>query len=159
MKIIFLDVDGVLNWHDFLIKSQSCFVVDPACVRRVNVIAARTGAQICISSTWRLFFDETQKILKSAGLNVPIVGRTADLPDHGRGVEIREWMNPSELSLGSGARKPSEPFEIESFVIIDDCDFGGELTKRHLVRTSMKDGLQDHHVDLAVEILNSRRVG
>ncbi len=155
MKIIFLDVDGVLNHAECFRNVDTNRVVDPACVRRVNTIHARTGAQICISSTWR-FWSRTPEFLTENGLLVPIVGKTPELWSKPRGVEIREWMNPTMDFDDRDHPLVKPPFDIESFVIIDDdTDFDVELTRR-LVRTSAKDGLQDRHVDHAVAILNGR---
>jgi hypothetical protein len=47
---------------------------------------------------------------------------------------------------------------VESFVILDD-DADMEHLLPRLVQTSMDDGLQDRHVEKAVEILNRSRNG
>lgn len=156
MKIIFLDVDGVLNHHECFRNADTCRVVDRACIERVNAIHARTGAQVCLSSTWRMW-SESFQFLKDHGLTVPIVDKTPTLRNRTRGDEIREWMNPTLVEDQMGRLLEKPPFEIESFVIIDDdTDFDAELTEKHLVRTSAEDGLQDHHVDLAVGILDRK---
>lgn len=143
MKIIFLDIDGVLNHKAIFTEFQRVVdVVDPECVRRLNTIHARTGAVICVSSTWRHRMANTERVLKAAGLKVPIIGKTPDLMSEPRGAEIRKWL---------------EEKVVESFVIIDDdTDFDAELTKS-FVKTSMEDGgLLDHHVEAAVSILGAK---
>lgn len=55
MKVIFLDVDGVLNHSGCPEWEQGDHrVLDPECVRRVREVCDRTGARIVVSSTWRL---------------------------------------------------------------------------------------------------------
>ena len=75
MKYLFLDIDGVLNHEDWYNSQHnnpdakpfpySCF--DPACVERVNEILEVTGAQLVISSSWRLD-KELWLTLNSIGL-------------------------------------------------------------------------------------------
>jgi hypothetical protein len=50
--IIFLDIDGVLNGHDFDAGAQSC-TIRPECVREFNRVLAGTGAVCVLSSAWR----------------------------------------------------------------------------------------------------------
>lgn len=64
MKIIFLDIDGVLNHEDFYRErfekryddgaiEHPYSEIDPKTVQRLNKIIEETGANIVISSTWR----------------------------------------------------------------------------------------------------------
>ena len=64
MKVIFLDIDGVLNTHESATTLRESFVergadlmgfnrFDKNCVARVNRITDETGAKIVISSSWR----------------------------------------------------------------------------------------------------------
>src|SRR5260370_6892656 len=56
MKIIFLDVDGVLNhsgtegWK----TTKDAFVLDDECLKQLSRILISTDAKIVLSSTWRL---------------------------------------------------------------------------------------------------------
>jgi hypothetical protein len=51
-KILFLDMDGVLNAHEWLGEAGSCDVRHD-CVLRLNRILHETGAAIVLSSAWR----------------------------------------------------------------------------------------------------------
>ena len=61
MKIIFLDIDGVLCTAKSVgllktnIDGRLAKQFDPDCVVRLNHITDATGAQIVISSSWRLY--------------------------------------------------------------------------------------------------------
>ena len=90
MKLIFLDIDGVLNSHDYFLKRYSETgkmqggirpeSIDPDALRRLERILEETDAKIIVSSTWRLgqTVEQLQDLLESAGFLYPetIVGRT-----------------------------------------------------------------------------------
>lgn len=55
-KIIFLDIDGVLNSADHLDHTKHCngySDISPKKVKLLKKIVDRTGAEIVLSSTWR----------------------------------------------------------------------------------------------------------
>jgi len=141
MKIIFLDIDGVLNDAPTILEKENDL---PAknhleCLKQ---IVDATGAQIVLSSTWRLF-PQSRNDVKNALRNVGLefVDRTKEL--HDRDKEIREWLS----------RHP----EVESYVILDDeNEFSNELAK-HQVLTTFYEGLLPKHVPLAIDILNNSR--
>lgn len=153
MKVLFLDIDGVLNSHDFWKRCKELGVVpddkvDPLAVERLNRLTDETGAKIVVSSTWRLPYVWSKKLysligrLQKLGITGEIVGMT---PDHckayGRGGEIQDWMDNCQT-------------QIDSFVILDDDDNDMDHLMDYLVQTKMTDGLQDHHVETAIQILN-----
>ena len=71
-KLIFLDIDGVLNskdWSDYVHSNrdrQLTDVVDPNAVKRICNICEKTDARIIISSSWRTFDYNTtiQNLIK-----------------------------------------------------------------------------------------------
>lgn len=162
MKVIFLDVDGVLTHrltvgrgrentrvHRFL--SQ----LDADCVERLMEIVSRTGAKIVVSSTWRLhphsmgalhamarrarkrrlIYDKTGVCdIKRAGFHVPA-----------RGIEISQWIEQHESVRGP----------LESYVVIDDGHVEGHPMV--LVKNGFDcGGLRDHHVQEAINILGEK---
>ena len=55
-KIIFLDIDGVLNSIDYFEHTKHCkgySEINPKKVKLLKEIVDRTGAEIVLSSTWR----------------------------------------------------------------------------------------------------------
>ena len=142
MKIIFLDFDGVLNFSGFLEERENIHAIDPVCVHRLNRIIDATDAQVVVSSTWRIFFNNQQlrEILRDAGFKGQLIDTTIDLGGH-RGDEIRHWLNNH---LG-----------VTSFVILDDNDDGiSDHFKDQWVETSFVTGLLKVHVEKAINILN-----
>ncbi len=113
-KLLFLDIDGVLNSADWYARQRNGFGdlahFDPTLVRRVDEVAGRTGAAVVISSAWRLShpFDELRTLLRRAGLvRAPIIGETPEieggiLDGLVRAVEILHWRGPSRRSSRAG---------------------------------------------------------
>ena len=60
MKIIFLDIDGVLNQTG----NAASLPFDPNCVMYLNHVIKETGAHIVISSAWRYQILEGHMTLK-----------------------------------------------------------------------------------------------
>src|ERR1051326_2073440 len=112
MKVIFLDIDGVLVTRRSLglprIKyggmSSSQFEV--SAVWALNRLLEGTGACIVVSSTWRLW-PSVAGYLAHQGVRGKVVGKTPDMQLPDRRVEINAWL----YKQGEG---------VESFVILDD---------------------------------------
>jgi len=51
-KILFLDIDGCLNGHEYDAKAESSWI-KPECVIHLNRVLTSTGCNIVISSAWR----------------------------------------------------------------------------------------------------------
>lgn len=68
MKVIFLDIDGVLNtkyWENMKVRDQYGHTFDPNSVANLARIIEETGAEIVISSSWKcLGLDTLQKMWK-----------------------------------------------------------------------------------------------
>ena len=149
MKVIFLDVDGVLNTV-FTIRTTHGFTfVDTRKVLRLRNIVERTGAQLVLSSTWRLADTPINKIcydiLKAEFERVrcPVwIDCTPYFPGRKRQVEIYSW-----LQIHS---------EVEEFVILDDLAEELWWYKDHLVHTSKFDGLNKERAELAIQMLGEK---
>ena len=158
MKVIFLDVDGVLNCRSSESRCQ-CFIgIDKDKVKRLRTIVERTGAKIVLTSTWKLRWHKVEKEdqgpladyldrkLKREGLR--ILDKTkGEGMDRGKG--ILEWMNSRN---------------VESFVILDDetFDYRKQGLLPYLVKSTFygdNGGLQDTHVEMAIQILNKESKG
>lgn len=159
MKIIFLDIDGVLNSNAFLATNPGCMdrgggwetQLDPFAVAKLSSLLDCTGAKLVLSSTWRkdpIGLGVTQRALMARGLEsrfLPFLGATPSLwrTEDGkvlcRGDEIQAWLDAS-------------PILVERFVILDDSEDMGHLMDR-LVRVDGGVGLTDADVLKAVKLL------
>lgn len=107
------------------------------------MIYRETGADIILSSTWRLWENNTgrdavDKALVRFGLP-KTVGLTPDLQGGGRAEEIREYLKTL----------PDRP----EWIALDDIDMRRELGRRSIV-TPAKTGLRMKHARLAIAVLN-----
>ena len=104
MKVLFLDIDGVVNNKRTKENFKGFMAIDPAMAALVQRIVRNTGCEIVLSSSWRLFQngrDEIErKICKFADIT-PILHAP-------RGYEIKVWLT----------RHP----EIEHYAILDDAE-------------------------------------
>jgi len=133
MKVVFLDIDGVMNNIRRWPKKAGRTWIDPMAVRRLNKITHATDSVIVISSTWRRFWN-VKKILQQAGVRGSIIGSTPFLTNEPRGSEIQKWL------AKHGAEK---------FVILDDDSDMGNL-REALIKTKWDVGLTDFHVKKAI---------
>ena len=53
MKVVFLDIDGVVNTRQTPNPRKFSYVVDKALVRRFKRVLTRTKAKAVLTSTWR----------------------------------------------------------------------------------------------------------
>lgn len=112
----------------------------------LNKICHDGNASIIISSSWRYKdIDVLCSMFKDQGVASQISGvtpfATDDWPRCGRGDEIIEFM---------------KPFDVESFVIIDDCDMGFEGLEPYWVRIDPYKGIQRHDTLKALNVLKQR---
>lgn len=162
MKVIFLDIDGVLNYSGCktLTSSGSIFVNDNQ-IKILKEIIDHTGAKVVLSSTWRFGwfqlddgFKDTWAIRDFIELRDRLLEYDIELYDktpwfdkymRRRGEEIAVWLVDH--------RK-----DIEGYVILDDLD-GRWLRpcSDHLLQTSENYGLRQKHIKIAEKILNNKR--
>jgi hypothetical protein len=172
-KIIFLDIDGVLNYmpdrqsletlknnlgHEKFLHEIYGF--SKRLVKYLKMIIDDTNCKIVFSTSWRYFKDhhiegsDWRKTLAEL-LNVDqtiFIGNTPDISsgwDNGsfsrrRGSEIKMWLECN-----------TEPGKIK-FCIIDDeiGDIIPIIPKKYVVHTDMKVGLTLDDVKKAIQILN-----
>lgn len=151
-KVIFLDVDGVLN--NFYSRDLSwdygvhppgllgkMFTVDPRCVHLLRHLVETHDLKIVVSSTWRYHPHALQTALTWCGwADPPIIGKTGRDPKGLRGKEIEAWINEHQGL-------------VEDYVIVDDSTEDIHQKDR-LVRTKLKVGLTKRHVDRIKHLLS-----
>ena len=152
MKIIFLDVDGVLNdvnTSDIFrskVDSYGYNGLDTDKIERLNRIVKETGSKIVLSSSWRKY-DEFVDYLKlkmeqvDPELPLTIIGET---PVHisfcERCIEIDEWL--------------MEHPEVTRFIVLDDLTMDGlEKYGNSFIQTYMSDGLTEELTEKCINLL------
>jgi hypothetical protein len=138
MKLLFLDIDGVLNnYRSELVfgREKSVDTLDPVALKLVQKVVKETGCVICLSSNWRFTHDFMEL---GAHLDLPILFQTPDYGGNDRGEEIMEVVN---------GLKP------DKFVILDDDEEDHEYEGMQFVNVAEEDGLSYKDYLLLIEYL------
>lgn len=154
-KIIFLDIDGVLNcaseygtYKKHLPNIPGYWFHVPELIERFNKIIDATNAKIVVSSTWRLgqTLEEMRLILSAMGVKGDVIGLTPtfDTAYSVRGNEIKSWI---DSNVGRG--------QFQNYVIIDDDSDMLYWQKDNFVNTNGQVGLTDRDAMKAIRILNT----
>jgi len=153
MKVVFLDIDGVLNSIRFMQTARESWnvadpktMIDPEAVKLLNIIAAPDDARIVISSTWRRLWTpaEIARAMAIRGFVYlhKVIGATPRVWGP-RAEEIRAWLAKMQ-------RRPA------GFVILDDdSDAADAGLQDHFVQTNVQIGLTLNDATRASRILGS----
>lgn len=161
-RLIFLDVDGVVNSDNWYNKTRGrSGNFDPETIALLNQLE-EVDAEVVISSSWG---DSAIKALQEVGLKLPIIGTT----DHFhadwfcRGNEIEKWLldNFGGMATKYGRNAAGVPYyraynhdhtDYEYVIFDDDTDFLlGQ--KDNFIHTSRVTGLTQADIDKAKKIL------
>lgn len=148
IKVIFLDVDGVLNNSKTTRKTiNGNTFLGSRLLKNLRRIISKTRAKVVLSSEWRYdkedpryngdYLELRKELLRNG---IRFYGFTPELLSAHRGAEINEWLK--------------EHPEAGNFVILDDrLDI--EPHKDHWVQTAMSRGLGVEETQAAIRILNN----
>ena len=174
MKVIFLDIDGVLNTSETFIEQTNNYKqngiynveIDEFRIVYLKEIIDKTESKVVLSSSWRYFFTKENNIvlpIKQKGLDLYNLLKKYDIEIYDittkqsmkREKQINLWLNDHN--------------DVESFVVIDDCSYdlqsfiGKEFIKTSFTKDgemliNMDDciGLCEEHINQAINILNSK---
>lgn len=144
-KVLFLDVDGVLNNTASLAEGVDLL---PEKVLLIRHICEQAGASIVISSTWRILFDRQtlHEFLRRLGLrNINVIDYTPQLRSGIRGDEIKHWLD-------------NHP-DVTNFVIIDDDSDMLDEQMPFFVKTHHSIGITTRDAKKAIKILQGDTSG
>lgn len=129
MKIIFLDIDGVLNVYCESRDEYGCSFHQEF-VDNLKTIIDQTNAKIVISSTWRHSgLEIIQEMWNHRNLPGDVISITPDLRYEKRGYEIEKWLDTNS---------------VVNFVILDDDTDFLDSQLNQFVRTSENFEHPDH---------------
>lgn len=148
MKVLFLDFDGVLNNQDYRDRYGSMGAgIDKSKMPMLKRLVDSTDAKIVIITSLREYWDKNPekcdyfgKVINEtfAKYGLEIYDKTPVSESGMREDDISDW-----ICKNSG---------IENYVAIDDGALFARFLVGHFVQP--KDGLEEEHVEKAVEILN-----
>eukprot|EP01084_Bolivina_argentea_P121910 216058_1 len=157
VKIIFLDVDGVLNSLEYtpvqdIESPDDLYVIEEDKVKLLKQIVDKTNSKIVISSTWRNNAKQLQKlsnILNKYGMKyLDCIPHLKD-NDKNRVDEIEMFMNEYNKN---------NDIQISKWIAIDDMDlmkYNPKLITKHFIHTTQQYGLTSQHVKQAIKLLNT----
>lgn len=144
MKILFLDIDGVVNSAQF-VKSEferngkgGVVGIDPRLAEIVKLIIFTTGCEVVLSSSWRIWDNSREQVKREVVEYIDVT------PDHkgttDRGCEVKAWLEAQAFKSN---------FIVDKYAILDD---NGDFHKdQPLFRTSWETGIT---MDIAQEVID-----
>lgn len=144
MKVLFLDIDGVVNCENTFkmgARNTSPYPLDPEMAFMVGKIKLYTGCEVVLSSSWR----HDKNAVKAVEDNiVPIFDITGTTPlykyeDKPRGHEIQEWLD-------------NHP-DVDRYAILDDDSDMLDTQLPNFFKTSWKTGLTEDIMNKVIEHL------
>lgn len=142
MKVLFLDIDGVVNCKTTAQRHRGFIGIDPHMAFMVGKIQLDTNCEVVLSSTWRLdkrSRDEVRKqVVKFIDVTPSIFGK--DNQRVKRGEEIDAWLQ----------KHP----EVTKYAIIDDDSDILDKQLPHFFQTSWEHGLTQEIAEKVTEYLS-----
>ncbi len=155
IKIIFLDIDGVLNNEVMCFNpewKEKQFDIDKRCMDLLNNLIEKTDAKVVISSVWRYgnTIESLQKLLEEYGFKGEVIGLT---PSYGhtacvRGNEILGWLQDNQ------DRYEGLDYNFKNYVILDDDGDMLLFQKDNFIHVDNFSGLTPNIIWKAEKILN-----
>lgn len=143
MKVIFLDVDGVLNNTQTFLESPFNCCLDDYCLKQLCDILEKIDAKIVISSSWRHDAEDLQFLmdkLKELKIDTLVIGQTPYVQHSWRALEIRAYLQ--------------EHPEITRWAVLDDSS-DADLKDGSFFQTKMDVGLTDLKAYEIIKYLNA----
>ncbi|MEO8704896.1 MAG: HAD domain-containing protein [Kofleriaceae bacterium] len=129
MRVLFLDIDGVMNRTGYRPAGESEGLrswIEPELAARLCALMRQVRARLVMSSDWRRGeLTDLRNELRIAGIEVPLLDKTPDLGTRDRWREIQAWLDAHPT---------------DEYAIVDDLWDMGPLAAR-FVRTPPLTGL------------------
>lgn len=162
MKLIFLDIDGVLNsssWNEAHPEEiHEGRLIDKEKVKLLSKLVQETQAKIVLHSGWRFWFNENMTPLRREALyfvklleeqSLSLYDKTPDLTTEEiraskkfslvKASEILEWLKQHE--------------EIDNYIVLEDLELHNKEIELHQIKTDASEGLTDENVAHAIRFL------
>lgn len=153
MRVVFLDVDGVLNKAGCKVKTPSGFYfVEDEKVLLLKELVEKTNSKLVLSSTWRQGWEDLNNGVDSTDSKDFVLLRDK-LKEFG--LELYDYTScPITSDRGSKIKEWLENHfdEVDSVLVLDD-ESNIKPFNKFFVRTSFSDGLKEKHVKKGMEVL------
>lgn len=161
-KVLFLDIDGVLNsnfWNDNHQREISDgTLIDEKKIKLLAYLVKKTNSKIILHSGWRTWFDSELKPLRIEAErliellekeDLHIDGLTPDLTTE----EIRKAKKFSMVKADEILLWLKSHNDVSGWVVLDDLDLHNDQVAQHQVKPDQATGLTVEDVEKAVKIL------
>lgn len=161
-KVLFLDIDGVLNsnfWNDNHQREISDgILIDEKKIKLLAYLVKKTNSKIILHSGWRTWFDSELKPLRIEAKrliellereDLHIDGLTPDLTTE----EIRKTKKFSLVKADEILLWLKSHNDVSGWVVLDDLDLHNVQVAQHQVKPDQTAGLTVEDVEKAVKIL------
>ena len=139
MKILFLDIDGVLNSVYYSKKMEYNEFFEKKKIELIKQIVEKTNCKIVLTSlrlNFQLYDNEIKDTLENEGL------------------KIYDTLNLSFISKAESIQRYIKNKDsIENYVVVDDSDYKNDF-QYHFVKTSTYYGLTKSKAKKIVELFN-----
>ena len=162
IKLIFLDIDGVLNCETTKERCGPYIGIEQEKVKLLKELVDKTGAYLILISTWKYYWyrnptlkckqDELANYLDESlkKHSLKIATKTKDIGDP---FFRSEGINALRLHL------IKKNISTSRYVIFDDMEFDYKEAgmANCFIRTDEKIGLQREHIEKAIKLLNNKK--
>ena len=142
MKIVFLDIDGVMN--NFTSRNFKDVFSDKSCENLNHILRELPEVQLVLSSSWRYKgLEYVKEVFHKNGIDK---SRLVDMTEKGnglRGVQIQDWLDKHK--------------EVEHFVAIDDETQDMGNLANHVIKVNGFIGLTMKEVTQAIQHLKDKK--
>lgn len=169
MKILFLDIDGVLNDHTFNKQVGSCRI-DAAKAKLVNYIIEKTDCKLVISSAWRylvlkgaMTLGGFETLLQTHWVNA--YGRVFSVTTSDEFCTNCSWTHLeriescekclSKITRGRQIKYWVDCHKPDSFCVLDDIDLGFSEFDYPFVDTDGSKGISLGDAEKVICLLNN----
>lgn len=143
MKVIFLDIDGVVNCVTTAQRHRGAIGIDPHMAFIVGKLVEDSGAKVVLSSTWRLWKESRAEVARQVcdfidvTPRMPLMGG-AEMCERGR--EIKAWLDQHP--------------EVTRYAILDDDSDMLPEQQPNFFQTTWARGITDEIAGRVLDHLN-----
>jgi len=139
MKVLFLDIDGVVNCCDTRQRHRGFIGIDPYMALLIGrIVLAVPDLKVVLSSSWRHFEQGKEEIENQV---VPIFSETPRIRGQVRGKEIKAWLDQHP--------------EVEKYAILDDDSDMLEEQKPNFFQTTWQTGITEEIAENVIKHFKS----
>lgn len=158
MKVLFLDVDGVLNSNQRRLEIDGEYL-DEEKVELLSKIVRQTEAKVVLHSGWRFWFSEslepeTREAVNLASLLAKYGNRICDKTPDFSTEQIRKTKKFSLVKADEILSWLENHNGVENYIVLDDLGLHNEGLAQRQIRTDSVNGLTEKDAARAVQMLN-----